>query len=252
MYFVVTVDYTMNEWSFLPPRLKLGDSDVHVWLTNLDAFVNDVSSFEPLLAADERQRAARFCFVHDRNRYIIGRGQLRLLLGRYLDCPPTTLKFQYTHYGKPTLTEHPQLHFNVSNAGSYALFGFVLNREIGIDIDLIKSNFDVTDLAVHFFSSQENRHLRSLPESQRRNAFFSCWTRKEAYIKARGDGLSLPLSQFDVSLLPGEPAQLMATRPEASEASRWKMADLDVPNGYKGALIVEGQDWQLVLWEIPK
>lgn len=236
----------------LAPHANLGEFDVHVWLANLDTLRDDARAFEYLLATDERQRADRFRFATDRVRYIVGRGLLRILLGRYLDCSPTALEFQYSQYGKPTLFEHPQVYFNISHAGSYALFGFALNREIGIDIEFIKPDFDIETLAGHFFSEQEIMQLKSVSAEKQHAAFFACWTRKEAYIKARGAGLSLPLSGFDVAFLPGEPAQLIATRPDASEAHRWKMTDLDVPNGYRGALIVEGTDWQLSRWKIPE
>lgn len=249
---LVTTAYTMNKWSVLPPQMKLSELDVHVWLINLDTSSVDSRELAVVLSPDEHQRADRFRFPHDRDRYIVGRGQLRLLLGRYLNCHPSTLKFQYTQYGKPALTERPELRFNVSHAGSHALFGFALNREIGIDIEFIKSDFDVVALARHFFSELELDHLISLPIDQRRDAFFTCWTRKESYIKARGEGLSLPLHQFDVSLMPAEPAQLIATRPVTGEASRWKMTDLVVPDGYKAALIVEGYDWQLSCWGNPE
>ena len=169
-----------------------------------------------------------------------------MLLGRYLGVPPETLSFDYGPFGKPRLTGlKTPLQFNASHSGHILLIAIMLDRAIGIDVERIRSNLSVLDIAERFFSPLERAALAALPETLRTNAFFDCWTRKEAYIKARGEGLSLPLNGFDVSFLPGEPAQLLATRPDAAEASRWRLRELDVADGYKAALAVEGAQWRL-------
>src|SRR5262249_51933924 len=123
-----------------------------------------------------------------------------------------------------------------------ALFAFSHNREVGIDLEFIPREWDEASLSQHFFSSRENEQLRTLADIEQKDAFFRCWTRKEAYIKARGEGLSLALNQFDVSVLPDEPA-LLEVRPDAQEVNRWKMQDVAVNSNYKAALVAEGHDW---------
>ena len=194
----------------------------------------------------------RFRFEKDRRRYLIGRGVLRTLLGRYLDLAPQDLRFETAAAGKPHLASgQGQLQFNLAHSGEYVLIATTDGRAVGIDVEEIDDDFDAREVAAHFFSPGERRDLEMLTGRARIEAFFECWTRKEAYVKARGEGLSLPLEQFDVSLRPGEPARLIATRPDPAEARRWQLSGLDVADGYKAALAVEGQGWTLRLWDCP-
>ena len=194
----------------------------------------------------------RFRFEKDRRRYLIGRGGLRTLLGRYLDLAPQDLRFETAAAGKPHLASgQRRLQFNLAHSGEYVLIAIADGRAVGIDVEEIRDDFDAGELAAHFFSPGEQRDLEMLTGRARIEAFFECWTRKEAYVKARGEGLSLPLDQFDVSLRPGEPARLIATRPDPAEARRWQLSGLDVADGYKAALAVEGQGWTLRLWDCP-
>jgi len=173
-----------------------------------------------------------------------------MLLGGYLGVPPGTLSFGYGRFGKPHLNglETP-LQFNASHSGHILLIAITLDRAIGIDVERIRTNLSVLEIAARFFSPRERDAFAALPATLRTDAFFDCWTRKEAYIKARGEGLSLPLSGFDVSFLPGEPAKLLATRPDAAEASCWRLRELEVADGYKAALAVEGAQWTLKCWD---
>jgi len=192
----------------------------------------------------------RFRFEKDRLRYLTGRGLLRTLLGRYLDVAPPDLRFETTAAGKPRLTsDQRRLQFNLAHSGEYVLFAIADGRAVGIDLEEIRADFDVGELAAHFFSPSEQCDLDTLTGRAKVEAFFACWTRKEAYVKARGEGLSLPLDQFDVSLRSGEPARLIATRPDPVEATRWQLSGLDVADGYKAALMVEGQGWTLRSWD---
>ena len=193
----------------------------------------------------------RFRFEKDRRRYLIGRGVLRTLLGRYLDLAPQDLRFETAAAGKPHLASgQGQLQFNLAHSGEYVLIA-IAGRAVGIDVEEIDDDFDAREVAAHFFSPGERRDLEMFTGRTRIEAFFECWTRKEAYVKARGEGLSLPLDQFDVSLRPGEPARLIATRPDPAEARRWQLSGLDVADGYKAALAVEGQGWTLRFWDCP-
>ncbi len=163
--------------------------------------------------------------------------------------PPEEIAFDYNKYGKPTLAQtvgDQSLKFNMSHSGKLALYAFARHRELGIDVEWIKRRLnDAGQIAERFFSAAENNVLHALPESLKQEAFFNCWTRKEAYIKARGMGLSLPLDQFDVTLRPGEPARLLATRDDPRQASRWTMQALDPGKDYIAAVLVEGDGWEM-------
>jgi 4'-phosphopantetheinyl transferase len=239
-------------WCQPPAELPWPHDEVHVWrapLTWPDAVAHRL---EQCLSADERDKMQRFRFAKDRRRYLIGRGLLRSLLGRYLDLAPQDLRFETAAAGKPHLTSSQRrLQFNVAHSGEYVLIAVADGRAVGIDVEEVRDDFDVGQLAAHFFSPSEQRDLETLTGRAKLEAFFECWTRKEAYVKARGEGLSLPLDQFDVSLRPGEPVRLIATRPDPTEATRWHLSGLEVGDGYKAALVVEGQGGRLRFWNSP-
>src|ERR1700722_4360168 len=241
-------------WCPLAEQLTLDRRAVHVWRACLDQGPSQVDRFRPTLAADERLRAERFYFVRDRERYIIARGILRTILGRYLNRAPESLAFSYGFHGKPALISESSvetIRFNISHSHGTALFAVTRAGEIGVDLELMREDIEVEQLADRFFSRQESEVLCALPSELRRRAFFHCWTRKEAYIKARGEGLSLPLDRFDVSLIPGTPAALLNTRPESNEALRWSLQDLTVTSGYVAALAVKGRGCSLSYGQWP-
>jgi 4'-phosphopantetheinyl transferase len=207
------------------------------------------------LAPDEQARAGRFHFDHDRARFIVGRGALRSILSGYVGAEPRQLQFVLGPHGKPTLAAScGRLCFNVSHSKKLGLCAVSRHSEIGVDLEYIRPVADAERIAERFFSAQENAVLQSLPANQRQAAFFNCWTRKEAFIKAIGEGLSHPLNQFDVALVPGEPARFLSIGGDAQEALRWSLYHLSPGVGYTGALAVKGNDWQLSgwEWEIPK
>jgi 4'-phosphopantetheinyl transferase len=171
---------------------------------------------------------------------------LRDILGRYLKLPPESLQFNYSSYGKPSLGDQfAWLRFNVSHAGELALYAFSRNRELGIDIEEVRKDIEHLQIATNFFSKQEVEALHALPAHLQQEAFFLCWTRKEAYIKGVGEGLSLPLDSFDVSLGPSEPACLLAVRGNEEEAARWTLKALEPGENYHAALVAEGRGWLL-------
>jgi 4'-phosphopantetheinyl transferase len=199
----------------------------------------DLETLRQVLDAEERERAARFHFERDRERYIIARGVLRRLLSTYLG----TSQFALTtnKFGKPFLQPpHNTLHFNVSHSRDLALFGFTRMGEIGADVECIRPDFATQEIANRFFAPDEAATLAQLDESERAGAFFNCWTRKEAYIKARGIGLSLGLSTFAVTLKPDETAALIRVDNEADAPTRWTMLNLDVGADYRAATAFEG------------
>ena len=240
-----------DTWLAPPSDVTLPNGAVHVWRTSLDLSAPQVQRLRQTLAGDELSRAARFHFERDRTHYTVARGVLRDLLSRYLKAQPHQLRFDYSPYGKPALAApgHAALNFNVSHSHGMALFAITRGREIGVDIEYIRADFECAEIAERFFSSQENAVLRTLPAGVQHEAFFNCWTRKEAYIKAIGEGLSHPLDEFDVSLAPGEPAALLTSRGDPREVERWSLKELFPAPGYVAALAVEGSDWRLSCWQ---
>jgi 4'-phosphopantetheinyl transferase len=225
--------------------------DVHVWCAELDWPANNISTLRETLSLDERERADRFRFNADQMRYVIGRAMSRSLLGRYLRIAPECVKFARTNEGKPILAMDVQetpFDFNVSHSGDFVLLALARGRRVGIDIELISRTVGIEAIALRFFSKREYACLTALPTAIRHEAFYCCWTRKEAYLKARGDGLSLALDAFDVTFLPDEMPRLIETRHDAQEISRWTLQDLDFGPNYKAALATEGAHYELKLW----
>ncbi len=218
---------------------KLGEEEIHVRFLALDQRVPHANSLLELLSADEQERAQRYRFDQHRNEFILTRAALRILLGFYLGKSPEQLAFSYSAQGKPSLAKDAaDLCFNVSHTHGLAALAFGRGCEIGVDVEKLRPECDATKLAQRFFSMSEREVISSLSGRPLHEAFFRCWTRKEAFIKAKGGGLSIPLDQFDVSVEEGRPAVLLGTRPDPSEASRWMLHDLPVKAGYAGALAV--------------
>ena len=241
-------------WGLPPQTMTLADDEVHVWRAVLDQPPSQVQSFLHTLDAEEQARAKRFRFEQDRQHFIAARGVLRDILGGYLNRAPASLAFCASPQGKPALTvepDRPAIRFNLSHSQGTALYAIARGREVGIDLERIRSDLAIDEIAERFFSRREVAMLRRLPADVRCQAFFLCWTRKEAYLKARGDGLSLSLDQFDVSLVPGEPAALLGTRHDPADVSRWSIQELAPAPGYAAALAVEGRGYRLACWQWP-
>jgi 4'-phosphopantetheinyl transferase len=229
-------------------RIALPEDEVHLWQVNLAVVAKAEQRWEGILSADERVRAARFHFAQDRQYFTATRALLRMILGSYVDSDPKKLVFRYSEKEKPSLAPSQsvsRLEFNVSHSGEIALLAFTRGRLLGVDVEQLREDFDHAAIARRFFSEQERRQLAELAPSERFHGFFRCWTRKEAYIKAQGTGLSLPLHQFDVSLRTGDENALLATRPDTTEAAQWSLREVPVRDGYIAALCVRGQGWHL-------
>jgi 4'-phosphopantetheinyl transferase len=227
----------------------LADDEVHVWRAELEVADEPLARLRETLTPDERERAERFAFEHLRRHFVAGRGILRSLLAGYLGRPAGSLRFSYGPHGKPALAPGTDagVRFNVSHSHGLALYAVARGRDVGVDVERIRPEFAGEPVAQRFFSAAEVRTLQKLPAEKRHEAFFACWARKEAFLKATGRGLRLPLDSFDVSLAPGEPAALLATRPDPAEAGRWSLRALDPGPGYAGAVTVLGQGWKLWL-----
>jgi 4'-phosphopantetheinyl transferase len=222
---------------------------VQIWRASLDQERSVVEGLHLLLCGEERERASRFRFARDRDRYVVGRGVLRTLLSDHVEVAPELLSFLYGPQGKPRLAT-PGPRFNVSHSGPVALYAFSWSGEVGVDVELDRPEFARERIAERFFSPAEVTALRSLPEELQPHAFLTCWTRKEAYIKARGEGLSLPLDRFDVSLHPDEPPALLRTAWSAQEPTEWRLVDLsDVAFGYLAALAIRDDGFGPITFE---
>ncbi len=239
----------MTIWSPPTDDLILADDAVHVWRASLEVSSNRLQQLRECLTEDELSRANRFVFEKDRNHYITARGQLRELLSRYLSQKPADFRFEYTAHGKPSLIGDHALNFNLSHSGKLVLYAITRRRRLGIDIELMRPDFSGVEIAEHYFSKNEVAVFQRLPQNLRADAFFTCWTRKEAYIKAIGEGLSCPLDSFDVAFAPGEAPKLLANRINPDEVSRWSMVDFAAGDGYKAAMCIEGLNLQVSSWQ---
>jgi 4'-phosphopantetheinyl transferase len=236
------VETLNHSWSPPPKDLIVADHEVHVWRAQLELPSSQVQRLRGILTDDEVDRANRFSFEIDRRRFIAARATLRFILSRYITICPGDLRFYYNQYGKPFLAPEfssYQLNFNLSHSGSLALYAITRNLEVGVDVEHVRSDFEYEEIAKRFFSVNEVATLRAIPTEKKLDAFYNCWTRKEAYIKAQGKGLSLPLDSFDVSFAPDEP----------QERSLWTLMDLQPGRGYMGAVAVKGIGCRFRYWE---
>lgn len=239
-------------WNSPPENLTLDTNEIHVWRVSLAQAASCVRTLAETLSTDEQTKAERFHFPKDRSQFIVTRGALREILSRYLHINPSHLSFEYNPYGKPSLIvaqSGDTLRFNLSHSHELGLIAITKNRDIGVDIERINPNFPCLEIAEKFFSPLENTVLRSLSEHLQNPAFFACWTRKEAYIKAVGKGLSIPLNQFDVTLAPGEPAALLNVEQNPEEASKWSLIELIPCSDIVGAVAVAGDCSKLHCWQ---
>ena len=224
--------------------LTLAENQVDVWRIDLAGQGYGIHRYRCLLSQDEIQRADRFHFERHRRRFTVARAAMREILGRYTDAAPQKLVFSYGAKGKPELSGQPgksSIRFNLSHSDEVALLAVARSLTLGIDIEFVNPEVATEEIAERFFSASEVDILRAVPPTERAAAFFSCWTRKEAYIKALGEGLSVPLDSFEVAFGPGVAAALLEVRVDPDEVKRWSMYDIQIVQGYKAALVVEGK-----------
>ncbi|MBW2580370.1 MAG: 4'-phosphopantetheinyl transferase superfamily protein [Deltaproteobacteria bacterium] len=236
------LDWFQRLRSFDVHELELGCDDLHGWRTTSDQPLLSVQELKSLISRDEVERAERFHFERDRTRFLARRGLLRIILGYQLGVDPHTVRFRYPASGKPevaAISDKGKLCFSMSHSHGLALYVIGWNRNVGIDVEKIRPLHEVEPIARRFFSTSEATAIQKLPESQKMLGFFNCWTRKEAYLKATGDGLSRPLDEIIASLVPGETAKLMSVAGDKEEPSRWSLIDLTPAPGYVAAVCVE-------------
>ena len=214
-----------------------GTDEIHLFRTALVA----VPDRPETLSADEHERADRFHFERDRVAFRAGRSWLRTVLAGYLDVAPAGVRFGYGPHGKPRLGNAPDLRFNLAHSGGWAALAVARDRDVGIDIEAMRPIAERVERLV--FTPGEIAALNRLPADGRRAGFYDAWTRKEAYLKALGSGLAVPLQSFEVSLTPGQPARLLAVEGAPDEAARWQIVAIDVAPGLAGALASRPGGW---------
>jgi 4'-phosphopantetheinyl transferase len=234
---------------------QLHTSEVHLWSVSLDTPSEKSGYFRSTLSADEKERADRFLKIEDCELYTITRGALRSFLGAYLAIEPREVEFAYGALGKPSLLHmdgaHAALNFSVSHSGGQALLGFARGRRIGVDLERVSADADVLELAERYFSSNEFETLRSLTAELQHEAFYCGWTRKEAYLKARGEGIFFGLERVEVSLIPGERAVIKKVSDDPNVSENWILEHLLPAPNYIGAVAAEGHDltFRFFRWE---
>jgi len=238
-------------WRSPPAGLALGPTDVHVWRLPLAQPPEPLAILARTLSHDERERARRFYFDRDRNAFTAARGALRTLAGYYAAHPPADLVFGYQAKGKPYLTTPPDdLRFNLSHSGDFALLAFTRSRELGVDVERRRPMDDLLSVARGAFSPEEYATLCSLPAHEHTVAFFACWSRKEAFIKTTGEGVS-QLGDFDVNLRAGEPARILRVAGVSPGQYPWSIHDLPAIPGHAASLVVASHDVRISCWDWP-
>ncbi|MBY0274553.1 4'-phosphopantetheinyl transferase superfamily protein [Candidatus Binatia bacterium] len=221
---------------------------MHLWHASLARCAAHEQALRALLSPDERARADRFHFARDRTRFVAGRGLLRRVLGQALDRSPDGFCFGEGPHGKPLLAAVdavPPLAFNVSHAHELVVVAVATGRQVGVDIEWMRRPVDVDAIACRFFAPGERAAVLGASDADRRETFFACWTRKEAYLKARGHGLTYPLDRFEVTLGRAAAPAVAWCCDEPHETSRWSMRELRPAADYLGAIVVEGRNWRL-------
>jgi len=216
---------------------------VDLWRLRLNPPEQKRELLRSILNAEEITRADRFHFERDRRRFIAARAQLRLILGKYLAQDPQAITFSYGERGKPHVAE--SVEFNISHSEELAIVAVAHERSLGVDVEAIRTMEDIEGISRRFFSARENAALLNIPLDEQSEAFFRCWTLKEAYIKAIGDGLAYPTESFDVAFGRGERAELLRVEGKPDEASRWKLLQFSPAPNFIGAVAVEGHDWEM-------
>jgi 4'-phosphopantetheinyl transferase len=219
---------------------ELAEQVVHLWPVCIAPSYQMAEQFELILAPEERDRAAKFGFDHLRRFFIVARGALRVLLRCYLNAHPASIRFRYGAKGKPHIEDLSNIRFNISHSGNLAVFVFTIGWEIGVDVERVRPRPDMYEIVKHFFCLEEAADLLSVPLYQRTHAFFLCWTRKEAYIKAVGDGLFISLDYFQVTLQPDRPTAIVHLGYNRNAAKEWVLHDLRLASRYASALAYRG------------
>ncbi len=241
-------------WRLPQENIERDFGYVHIYRILLDLPDADIQFFASLLSNDEHQRAERYLFAKHRARFIASRAQTRMILARYTGLQPEQIQLSYNAFGKPMLelqSSSDVVHFNVSHSHDLGLVAVTEGCEIGVDIEKVRPDIDYVHISRQFFSPGEVERLLNLPVEAQVEAFYNIWTRKEAFIKGRGTGLSTPLDQFEVSLTVDTPARLLVASEEIEGACEWTLCELKPGTGYVANLAVRSDQWQMSCWQWP-
>jgi 4'-phosphopantetheinyl transferase len=253
-----------SPWRAPPQEIHLEAGEIHLWRADLEVPDDALARFQRVLSPEEQKRADAFFFERDRRRFAASHGFLRHVLARYLKIPAAQVEIRSGHGGKPEIGQGsltpdsrlltPDVQFNLSHSGPLALVGVTRGRAIGVDVEWLRPMPDAGQLAARYFTAAEQRVLQALPPDEHVHGFFRCWTRKEAYLKARGLGLAMELDRFEVSCAPGEPASLLWVEDAPAEPDRWRLIDVPLGSEAVGACAVEqvvqsGDADRLLFWQ---
>jgi 4'-phosphopantetheinyl transferase len=233
-----------------PQPIVIGPREVQIWGLWSTASDPVIADFRSILSLEERRRAERFRFEHLKCSYTLSRGGLRVLLGHYLRCPPSAVELICGPKGKPELRDSTLLRFNTSHSGQMTVYAFTLGCELGVDVEHFRKLNDPESIAKRYFSPGEVSDLLALKAEDKEMGFFRCWTRKEAYVKAIGEGLAVPLDRFQVTLLPGTPARFVRIASEMGTAADWSLHHLEPAPGYLGALAYRDSPRPVVMYPV--
>lgn len=239
-------------WKAPPTDFTLSEKEVHIWRAALDLPDETAQELKEKLSIDEQVKAECFRFERDRKRFIARHGILRMILGCYLGVQASELQFYNGKNGKPSLSDafgNRIIHFNMSHSGGLALYGFTRDRQIGVDVECVRDIPEMLGIAKQIFSTGENQVFGSLGEKEKKKAFFDWWTRKEAFVKATGDGLSQALDKIDVTLMEDEVAGVIRIERGSKTAPHWFIQDLHPASGVVGAFAIEDRGWRLQCWQ---
>jgi 4'-phosphopantetheinyl transferase len=242
---------TLIRWPVGSKPASLGPANVHVLTAPLDLAGGRLDEFAGTLSADELERAHRFRFARHRNRFIAGRGLLRAVLAEYLGCAPEGLRFSYSPFGKPCLSgpfASSGLEFNLAHSQDLALLAVTRAGAIGVDLERVRVLEDAAELVNRFFSPNESALFRRLPDDQKPAAFFNLWTRKEAWLKATGEGIGQYLNGVEVSFLPEEPARLLKIPAHLDHGISWRLHTLTPADGFAAALAIAAETFTVGQW----
>ena len=241
-------------WNTPPTQLRLSRENVHIWRAVLDLPSESVQEFKGSLSIDERMKAEHFRYERDRSRFIAARGILRLILASYLSVYPGAIRFCYGKDGKPRLENifgKTGIQFSLSHSEGLALYVFTQGRQVGIDVEYMREISEMKEIIEQFFSVRERTFFDTLPTSEKQETFFKWWTRKEAFAKATGEGLSYPLDGFDALLAKGKSVESLGILGGAQERPRWSIWDVRPAEEFAGAVVVEGGSLDVQYWQWP-
>jgi len=236
-------------WKQPTQNLSLAPNQIHIWRMFLNQPTEKTQQLSQILSPEENNKANRFYFEKDRHKFILSRGTLRTILSQYLNFPPQNLKFTYSKQGKPTLLTETPIYFNLSHSHEITLYAITLNREIGIDLEFLRPITEAENIVKNYFSNKESALFNTISSDQKPEAFFNAWTRKEAYLKATGQGLSQPLKEVEVNFTPGEPAKLLSIKGDTQKASEWTLKHLIPHPNYIACVAISAQNLEYSYWE---